>query len=118
MAATRSTVSPPSTAQRSCSCSSSKVDLSVGNRKLSRMPCLAQQDVQRGKIGVPLHQGGQGAETPERLCVEVPYRLRYSGAVVVNQDLDPVGGMMPGEMNLADRFQGQRIEIGDRVEPE
>ena len=86
--------------------------------QLLRMPRLVQQDFERGKFGVPLDQGGHGAEAPERLGVELPNRLRYPRAVVVDQDIHVLGGVMAGEMDLADRCRRQRVEIGDRVEPE
>ena len=82
------------------------------------MPRLVQQDVERGYIRVPLDQGGHGAEAPKCLGVEVPNRLRHPRAVVVDQDIHILGGAMAGKMDLADRCRRQRVEVGDRVEPE
>src|SRR5438270_6596910 len=116
MAPTSAAVSPPSTARRSCSCTSSKFGMETG--QLLRMPRLVQQDFERGKIGVPLDQGGHSAEAPQCFGVEVPDGLRYRRAVVVDQDIQILGGVMAGEMDLADCCRWQRVEIGDRVEPE
>ncbi len=50
--------------------------------------------------------------------MEVPDGFGDPGAVVVDQDIDVFGGVMAGKMDLADCPDRQRIEIGDRVEPE
>ena len=44
--------------------------------------------------------------------------MRYPGAVVVDQNVHVLGGVMAGEVDLADRIDRQCVEIGDRVEPE
>jgi hypothetical protein len=72
---------------------------------------------ERALIGVPLDQGGNGADPPERFGVELPDRLRYPRAVVVDQDVHILGGVMAGEMDLTDLCRRQRVDIGDRVEP-
>src|SRR5437764_7843030 len=118
MAGTSAAVSPPSNARRSCSCSSSRFGVSPDIGQLLRMPRLVQEDFERGNIGVPLDQGGNGAEAPERSGIELPDRLRYPRAVVVDQDIRVFGRVMAGEMDLADRRRRQRVEIGDRIEPE
>ncbi len=61
---------------------------------------------------------GCWAEAPERCGVELPDGLSNPGAVVVDQDVHVLGGVMAGEVDLADRLDGQCLEIGDRVEPE
>ena len=55
---------------------------------------------------------------PKRRGVEFPDRLRYPGAVVVDQDVHITGGLVTGEVDLADRRDGKRFYIGHRVEPE
>src|SRR5947199_10310168 len=115
MASTSAAVSPPSTARRSCSCSSSNFGISMDIGQLLRMLRLVQQDFERGNICVPLDQRGNGAEAPERLGVEFPNRLRYPRAVVVDQDIHVVGGVMAGEVDFADRCRRQRIEISNGV---
>src|SRR5215472_14548261 len=119
MATTISAVSPPpSTAWRSCICSSSRVDMAAGIGELLRMPRLVQKNFERGEVGVPLDQRRHRAEALERRGVEVPYGFGNSGAVIVDQDIDIFGSVMTGKMDLADRLDRQRIEIGDRIEPE
>src|SRR5215471_10927067 len=117
MATTISAVSPPpSTAWRSCICSSSRVDMAAGIGELLHMPRLVQKNFERGEVGVPLDQRRHRAEALERRGVEVPYGLDNSGAVVVDQDIDAFGSVMTSKMDLADRLDRQRIEIGNRVE--
>src|ERR1700757_4168394 len=104
MAATISAVSPSRMARRNRNCSSSSVDILVHIGQLIGMVRLVQQDLERGKVGVPLDQRGYRAEAPERRGVELPDGLRDPGAVVVDQDVHVLGGVMPGEVDLADRL--------------
>src|ERR1700752_4205191 len=106
MAATISAVSPPSTARRSRVCSSSSIDISVHMGQLFGMMRLVQQDLERGEVGVPLDQRGHWAETPERRGVELPYRLREPGAVVVDQNVHVLGRVMAGQVDFAARLAG------------
>src|SRR5947209_4773438 len=92
--------------------------MSVKVAQLLRVLRLVQQDVQRRKIGVPLDQGWRGAHATERRSVQLPDRLRYPGAVVVDQNVFDLGGVMAGEVELTDRVRRQRIDIPGRVEPE
>jgi hypothetical protein len=82
------------------------------------MPRFIHKDFERGKVGVPLDQRGHRTKAPERRGMEAPDGFSNSGPVVVNQDIDVFGGVMTGKMDLADRLDRQRIEIGDRIEPE
>src|SRR5271166_2705651 len=118
MVAMSSIVSLPSTARRSSICRSSSVEKSalIGQRLC--VPRLLQEDVQRGKVGVPFDQSGQGPEATDCRGVEFPDRLRYPGAVVVDQHVRILGGVMAGQMNLADRSRRQRVEVSARVERE
>src|SRR5260370_32798883 len=99
-------------------CSSSSIDISVHMGQLSSVMRLVQQDLERGEVGVPLDQRGYRAEALERRGVEFPDGLRNPGAVIVDQDVHVLGDVMAGEVDLADRLDWQRVEIGDRVEPE
>src|SRR3984893_5786877 len=105
-------------APRSCICSSSSVGIWVTIGQLLRVPHLVQQDVERGEIGVPLDQGWDWAEPLKRNGVKIPNRGRNPGTVVCYHDVDMLGGLMAGKMDLADRWHRQGVQIGDRVEPE
>ena len=67
------------------------------------MTRLVQQDLERRKVGVPLDQRGDWTEAPERRGIELPNGLCDPGAVVVDQNVNILGGVMPGEMDLTDR---------------
>src|ERR1700757_3673483 len=118
MAATISAVPPPRTARRSRICSSSSIDISVHMGQLFRMVRLVQQDPERGEVGVPLDQRGYRAEAPERGGVELPHGLRDPGAVVIDQNVHLLGGVMAGEMDFADRCDRQCLEVVEWVESE
>src|ERR1700751_4406605 len=118
MAATISAVSRPSTAFRSRICSSCSIDISAGIGQLLGLVRVVQQDLERGKVGVPLDQRGDRAEAPKRRGIELPDGLCDPGAVVVDQNVHVLRGVMAGEVDFADRLYRQRFEIGDRVEPE
>src|SRR6516164_4288206 len=118
MAATISAVSPSSTAFRSRICSSCSIDISAGIGQLLGVTRLVQQDLERGKIGVPLDQRGDRAEASKRRGIKLPDGLGDRGAVVVDQNVYVLRGVMAGEVDLADRLDRQRVKIGDRVEPE
>ena len=79
---------------------------------------LVQQDLERGQVGVPLDQRGDWAEASKRRGIELPDGLCDPGAVVVNQNVYVLGGVMAGQMDLADRFGRELLKIGDRVEAE
>jgi hypothetical protein len=85
--------------------------------QLFGMMRFVQKDLERGEVGVPLDQRRHGAEAPERRGVELPYGSRDPGAMVIDQNIDLLGSVMASEVNLADRFDRQRVEVGDRVEP-
>src|SRR4029077_9972464 len=118
MAATSSAAWPPRRAWRSCSCSSSSAGTLVDIGQLLCMSRLLQQDIQRGKVGVPFDQSGHEPEATERRGVEFPDRLCDPGAVVVYENVRVIGDVMARKMYLADRFRGQSVEVGDRVERE
>ena len=61
---------------------------------------------------------GTGPKRRSAAAWRSPDGLGNSGAVIVDQDIDVFGGVMAGKMDLADSFDRQRVEIGDRVEPE
>src|SRR5262245_56096907 len=118
MAQKSSVASPPSTARRSCSCSSGRVVMCVDIGQLLSLSRLVQQDVQCGKVGVPFDQRGHRAEAPEGRDIQLPDRRRNAAAVAVNQNVDAFGGVITGEMDLTDRGYRQGIEIANRIEPE
>src|SRR5438270_2464892 len=82
------------------------------------MTRFVQKDLERRKVGIPLDQRGHWTEASERRGVEFPDRLRNPGAVVVDQDIHVLGDVMTSQMDLADRFDRECLEIADRVEPE
>ena len=55
---------------------------------------------------------------PKRRDVEFPDRGGDPGAVVVDQDSDVLGGVMAGEVDLADGVRRQRVEVCVRIEAE
>src|SRR6266446_1606085 len=118
MAATISAVSPPRTARRSRICSSRSIETSVGMGQLFGMMRLVQKDLERGEVGVPLDQRGHGAEAPERRGVKIPDGLGNPRAVIVDQNVHVLGGVMAAEVDFTDRFDRQRVEVVDWVEPE
>src|SRR5271169_1684577 len=118
MAATISAVSPSRMARRNRICSSSSIDISASIGQLLGMMRLVQQDLERGKVGVPLNQRGHAAEASKRRGIELPDGLCDPGAVVIDQNVYVLRGVMAGEVDLADRLDRRRVEIGDGVEPE
>src|SRR5260370_38705582 len=94
------------------------MDTSVGMGQVFGMMRLVQQEPERGEVGVPLDQGGHGAEAPERRGVELPHGLRDPAVMVIDQNVYVLGGVMTGQVDLANRCDRQCVEVGDRVEPE
>src|SRR4051794_4483230 len=82
------------------------------------MTRFVQKDLERRKVGIPLDQRGHWTEASERRGIESPDRLRDPGAVVVDQNVYVLGGVMAGKVDLADRLDRKCLEIGHRVEPE
>src|SRR5271156_2237210 len=118
MISASSAISPPRTALpiRVCSSSSVKVTADIG--QLLGMLRFVQQDFERGKVGIPFDQGRHRGKPPESFGIEFPDRLRYAGAVIVDQDIYVLGSVMAGEMDLADHFGRQCVEVAERVEAE
>jgi hypothetical protein len=79
---------------------------------------LVQQDLERRKVGVPLNQRGDWAEVSKGGGVKFPDGVPNPGAMVIDQNVHILGGVMAGQMDLADRFGRKCLEIDDRVEAE
>src|SRR5262249_42001809 len=81
---------------------------------------LVEQDRQRRHVRVPFDERGYGAESTKRMRVEAPDVWDDPRPVVVDQDRVTVHIVfaMAGQMDLAHRVAGQRVEIADRIEPE
>src|ERR1700751_3964606 len=82
------------------------------------MMSLVQQDLERRKVGVPLNQRWHWTEASESRGIERPDRLCDPGAVVVDQNVHVLGDVMAGKVDLADRLDRERLEKGQRIEPE
>src|SRR5271163_591357 len=109
---------PPSTALPIRVCSSSSVNVTADIGQLLGMSRLVQQDLERRKVGVPLDQGRHRAKPPQSFSVELPDRLCYPGAMIVDQNIHVLGSVMTGEMDLTDHLGRQCVEIAERVEAE
>jgi len=104
-------------ARRSRICSSRSIETSVGMGQLFGMMRLVQKDLERGEVGVPLDQRGHGAEAPERRGVKIPDGLGNPRAVIVDQNVHVLGGVMAAEVDFTDRFDRQRVEVVDWSNP-
>jgi hypothetical protein len=80
------------------------------------MARLAQQNIENGKIGVPLDQSGDRTEAPERRPIGLPDLRSDPGTVIVYQNVDVFGDVMPGYMDLTNRRSWERLKVGDRVQ--
>src|SRR5207245_2630212 len=69
---------------------------------------LVEEHGELGEIRIPLDQGRHRPEPCERSAIEIPYRLRDTRAVIVDQDRPAVGVVrrVAGPLHLADRPGG------------
>ena len=58
---------------------------------------------------------GTGPKRRSAAAWRSPDGLGNSGAVIVDQDIDVFGGVMAGKMDLANRLDGECVQIGDRI---
>src|SRR5881296_548216 len=90
----------------------------LGRSQETLGPCrLVEEHGELGEIRIPLDQGRYRSEPCERSAIEIPYRLRDRRAVIVDQDRPAVGVVrrVAGQMNLADRSAGHRVQIRERI---
>src|SRR5664279_3065124 len=76
---------------------------------------LAEQDLERRDIGVPLDQRRPGAEASDRVPIKRPYRRSDPGAVGIDQA--GTARIESGEVTLGHRVRGHCRDIGARIEP-
>src|SRR5207253_2141684 len=81
---------------------------------------LSAQDCQCRQIVVPFHDRGLGAESADRVCVELPCRFRHRRSMSVDQQRLALSGLIvfraePSEVEFSDCGCGKPVDEAMRV---